>query len=520
MQKVNDLTDYRDSRMTPTVCFWIKWKHVELERGHYDFGGLNTAIDTAASKGWRVAIRLLTGRRDAFAPVWMRDLSIPMYKTTDSYDPEDPTFHDLYLRLVAAFGAQSYCTNPDVVSLYVGYASRSNGDEHIGPSDPDGGGYELDTPIVRERLDAWARICPGNAHKMVMGGPSQYGASLGFGFRNGFVENYLYQIPKRIIGQVWSPEQPYLTVNESVPMLASGAIIGDENEEYEEGWNSEYKSCNRPAPGDKAFNRCTNDADCAAMMAARPSDTRIHGTCEALGSNSRFGPLASFPYRYFMSMVRSVQMHLTYNLMNEFTLNPALGMWQVMSLGRVASDSPDAFCFLMQAEFRRGPLKNFERWLYQRDSAEIVTMKEAKVVQTPAPPCASGGGQWMTSQKYDWIARSAPDGMIGFSIDRKFAGTETSMGNVVIKVSYFDFVGVGTVAISTDRCATTIGSQPTSNDRTLKTATFMVEVLPLSKTGMLTDFDFEVCGFGGSGRPQEIIVSFVRVIKANPSGLI
>jgi len=250
------------------------------------------------------------------------------------------------------------------------------------------------------------------------------------------------------------------------------------------------------------------------MQRLKPGDSRVQPTCQAIGSRSRFGPLASFPYRYFMSMVRSVQMHLTYNLMNEFALNPELAVWQIMSLGRIASESADAFSFLVQAEFPEGHMKNLERWLYQRDTAELVTVKEAKVTQTPAPPCRSR--QWMTSDKYDWIARAAPDGVIGFSIDRKFAGAGTSMRKVVIKVTYFDYAGVGTLGISTDGCRTTISAQPTSEDRTLKTATFAVETLPLSETEALTDFDFEVCGFDANGAPQEIIVSFVRVIKANP----
>jgi len=516
MRKVERLTDYRagDRRITPTICFWVKWRDVEPERGQYDFASLITAINTAASRGWRVAIRLLTQRRDAFAPVWTRTLGIPIrYTRTDSYEPEDPTFHDLYLRLVAALGSTGVCANPNVVSMYAGYASSSHGDEHIGP--PGADGYDVDTPIVRARLDAWAQACRGSAHKMVMGGGSRYGFSLGFGYRNGFVENYYYQIPKALLGQVWTPEQEYVTVNESVPLLANRAVNGDENEEYELGWNSDFRSCIRKAPGDKANDPCTTDAECVAMQAANPSDSRIQATCQAVGSNSRFGPLASFSYRYFMSMIRSVQMHLTYSLMNEFALVPELAMWQVMSLGRIASESADAFSFLMQAEFHRGHMKNLERWLYQRDTAEIVTIKEAKVTQTPAPPCRAR--QWMTSEKYDWIARAAPGGIIGFSIDRGFAGTGTSMGNVVIKVTYFDYAGVGTLGVSTDGCRTTIGTrQPTSEDRTLKTATFAVETLPLSETEALTDFDFEVCGFDANGSPQEIIVSFVRVVKANP----
>ena len=73
--------------------------------------------------------------------------------------------------------------------MYVGFASSSNGDEGIGPHH---GGDPDNYPVVIERLNGWAGVCANNAHKMMMGGLSNYGMSLGFGFRNGFVEHYWY----------------------------------------------------------------------------------------------------------------------------------------------------------------------------------------------------------------------------------------------------------------------------------------------------------------------------------------
>merc|ERR1719218_520352 len=128
----------------------------------------------------------------------------------------------------------------------------------------------------------------------------------------------------------------------------------------------------------------------------------------------------------------------------------------------------------------------------------------------------------MTSEKYDYVARGAPGGMIGFTLARGFSGTGGSMDDVVIKVTYFDYVGTGTIAISADGCATTLAEQPTVNDNALKTATFPLRSLPLAggaggyQAAEAGDFDFEVCGFDDEGSAQEIIVSFVRVIKANP----
>merc|ERR1711968_81630 len=170
------------------------------------------------------------------------------------------------------------------------------------------------------------------------------------------------------------------------------------------------------------------------------------GKCGKIGANSRFGSLESFNYRYMMSNIRSSQLQLTYNLMNEWTIDPPLAMWMLLNLGRTADEAPDAFCFLMQAEMKiwalggmAGSLKNFERWLYQRDAGGVVTVREAKVTQTPDSH-SSSKGTWMTSEKYDYVARGAPGGMIGFTLARGFSGTGGSMDDVVIKVTYFDYV--------------------------------------------------------------------------------
>ena len=62
-----------------------------------------------------------------------------------------------------------------------------------------------------------------------------------------------------------------------------------------------------------------------------------------------------------------------------------------------------------------------ERFLYQRDQPPttvggVVTFKDAKISQTPAPPVSNGS--WYSSDiaPHDWIARTAPRGVIGFEV--------------------------------------------------------------------------------------------------------
>jgi hypothetical protein len=186
-------------------------------------------------------------------------------------------------------------------------------------------------PHVIERLDAWARAFRGVEHKVFMGGVSQHGLGHGFGIRRGFVEMYLYHIPDETIGQTVD-ENGYLWVDDSADVLKRNIFHGEENEEYEEKWASEEREF-------------------------------------------RFGlTTESYPYRYFTSNLRLLQMRCNYVLYNPFSLWPEQMVWVGQNLGRTVDDAPDIWCALRESYVRRvGPVKNFERWLYQRDSEGFET---------------------------------------------------------------------------------------------------------------------------------------------------
>jgi hypothetical protein len=76
--RMDQLEDYTasDHRITPTFVFWVKWRDVEVVQGQYDWSELIDAVDIAVSRGWRVGVRLLTGREEKFAPAWMIGLGI------------------------------------------------------------------------------------------------------------------------------------------------------------------------------------------------------------------------------------------------------------------------------------------------------------------------------------------------------------------------------------------------------------------------------------------------------------
>lgn len=513
----SELPDPSESLSTftqPAMSVWVQWKEVEPTEGTYDFSKVLEVVDAVESKGWKVAIRLMTSSEKRSTPEWLAHKGIPMenlmnHKASNdlnNYDVNNTVFNEYYVNLVHALGETGICARSSVFMMYVGYASPSWGDEGIGPHGKDYHG-PTDTPIVKSRLDAWAKACAGNERKMLMGGFSEYGASKGFGMRGGFIEHYWYQIPSNYIGQVWSSDQPYLTVNESAPIISNaltyGSLMGDVNEEGEPNWSSDYR---------------TNK-----HIAGRGGKEDL--SAPELGANARYGPLASFTYRYFMSQMRVVQQQLNWDVLPRFELNAAVTSWSLLEMGREASTGPDAWAFLVETSLTKkqdplgvgGPVKNWEKWLHQRDNETlgVKTVREAKITQTPAAPSPRC---WLTSENYDYIAKAAPGGVIGFKLDTRFTATAPKL-SWVIKVSFFDVVAAGTLSITVGADCWTkpqiLATQATTGDGTLKTATFNIAKVGEITSRTAATYDFELRGYDAQGTSQEIVVSMLRVIKVD-----
>ena len=64
----------------------------------------------------------------------------------------------------------------------------------------------------------------------------------------------------------------------------------------------------------------------------------------AQGKWSRYGPIKSFPYRFMMSSLRSIQMRVTYLLASTVVVNPSLYAYVALELDRTPEDAPDAWC--------------------------------------------------------------------------------------------------------------------------------------------------------------------------------
>ena len=96
-----------------------------------------------------------------------------------------------------------------------------------------------------------------------------------------------------------------------------------------------------------------------------------------------------------------------------------------------------------------------------------------------------------------WIARTAPLGVIGFEVDKRFAESPASpLSSGWIKITLFDVLA-GTVSVTqahqgTDGTPLAIGSLPTTGDGALKTLTIGFGALPIRNSGSSEPFDFEV----------------------------
>ena len=448
----------------PVVAHWVNWKDLEPEEGKINFQPLIDNIKLAKAKGYNSVVRVHFSAT-TFAPEWIKKYNIIIRKENFknppkviNYDISNPEFHKRYLRFITALGESRIPQMEEVSGLFLGYASPSFGDEGIGPY-PEQNAIANDTvQHVRERIDVWAKASKGVEYKVTMGGLSNYGLSKGFGIRRGFVEMYLYHIPSESIGQKLDANG-YLYVDESNPIIANNVYNGDENEEYDEKWATE---------------------------------SRLF----------RFGKTTvSYPYRYFTSSIRLLQMRCNDLLVNDFALLPEMLAWVGVEMGKTIADAPDTWCFLRESYLKQDngrPVKNFERWLYQRDMPGYET--------TPAIKIEQAIKMWMVQpgKYYDYIAREG--NKIGFNVDDKWDGVK---GAVAIKVSYFDNNSGELCLVYNNGKKLEKKIVKLDGNGSLKTATFLVPNLKTNSLEHQFDFTLEA-----GKKTDKIVISFVRVIQA------
>jgi hypothetical protein len=508
------------------VEIWLFWRDVETSNGTYDFSTLDNITGEIANRGLKIYIRTMTSDKTT-APTWFADSpwreqigdlskeNEPMNHDCHTsrgqpWDVTSSTFHEKYRALVARMAP--YCALDAVAKMYLGWPSCSYGDEGIGPDNayPEGG----EPQIVRERIDAWYAACgASNAHKLVMGGASAYGRSLDLGGRQGFIEKYWYRAPGIDSENYWGHQlitsTGHTEINETNPMAMGTATNCEVNEEVTPKWSAEW--------------RC---ASCASLDGETGGSWLATGPLA--GSQSRYGPIRSFPYRYMMSTLRALQLRTNMMVADPTAIvSASLSKYLVRSMGQTRQSTSEAWCFLVEATTQRnvgGVVKNWERWLYQRDSTDPSVNggrpAEADASFTVTPVDAAQNPNNIASGSHEFVAKAATE--LGFTLEQVFKGRVQGATEAWVKVSYFDVGPVGRSSkivllrggVASDGSSTctneVVGEVALTSARVeVRTASFNIKN-PSMLTGS-DGFDFCVAGRLGSD-PAEIVVSLVRVI--------
>lgn len=232
---------------------------------------------------------------------------------------------------------------------------------------------------------------------------------MGIGQRSGFIEDYLLGIDNPVLCQKLTHDG-YIEVQRLCAPLVDGRAFGDENEEYGVEWKS------------------------------------------------RYGDVTYFPHRYRESMLRLLQMRRNFVWTSGFTLNEPLLGYVALSMGKNEQTSVDAWVYLRESyvslidgrrHYADAPpnetvcgdalpplaVRNFERWLYQRD-----VVGGGRTVPTMRVDVPKHYGMRHPHALYDYIARrtdlASQQSYISFAVDDYFA--HGLVDDMYVKVTYHD----------------------------------------------------------------------------------
>jgi len=474
------------------------WRECEPTEGTYNFEKLRADILEASASGknavkmglgasvWETryfkSLKDTTRTRTTIgtAPRWLKAHGIPLIEerpnrsipfqvvNMDIYHPE---YHKRYLKLVEAFGQSGIPEMKELDICYVHLVSPSRGEEGAGP--PVGNPKRK---LFEERLQAWTDAFKDAACKLCVVSHKEDDMTLalkmGMGQRNGFVEHYLMHAPNPALGQELDADG-YLIVNEKCPLIAENRASGDENEEYTKG------------------------------------------------HTARFGPIETFPHRYHESTLRMLQMRRNFVWAEggPWLINPPLLHYLALELGKNARTAPDAWCYLRESmvpdrpnrNWKKAiPVKNFERWVYQRD---------AEGAQTEATEKVSVPEQMFEYHKkhlYDYTARKTQTAKGQASI--RFGVAEAFLTGgphaVAVKVTYLDRKNAEWQLVYFTAAGKTGARNVTCGDTgKAKTVTFILKDAYFPGKGY-TGTDLQIRAAKG-----DAVIRFLRVIKLDPKAV-
>jgi hypothetical protein len=471
-----------------------RWKDWHVGPGEYDFSSFEEKLTDAKKHGYRIGIRLQSVVRNT-VPDWIVEkynpsvVTIPGRLRLQVVAPWHPDVRREFEAFIREFGRRGYHKDDAFVFASIHGISHSYGEEFSLPNESLRF-LEREAALtpqamrdwIQGRLQAWSDAFGDQAYKLGWVGRAtafgladytkiaadavEYAVSHGMGSRSGFVEMYHYLWYEPSVAQSRSPDG-YLLTDENFPVTRENRYFADENEEYV--WIKRW----------------------------------------------RFGILEGDAYRYRMSMLRALQMRRNFIATNEISmdLDRDLTEYVRLSLGKNIANTPDAWCYLREGYVRDResggplPLKNFERWLNQRDvpggQTQAVVRYDRDWSMTTDPP---GIQHEFTARRTDC---QSGNNRIYFDIDDRFPDDES----YVLKVTYLDDTR-GHWMVSYENSLGTFTETTAVHgvgDGTIKTATFHLRNTRFNN-GLLHKQDFCITNDGVS----DVTVLLVRLIRNYP----
>lgn len=254
-----------------------------------------------------------------------------------------------------------------------------------------------------------------------------------------------------------------------------------------------------------------------AMMYSENSEYRKR-------DDPRFGPASMNGVRFFITSLRVLQLRrswewIPWRVMAEITkqIEPyggdAFVTWVEYELGKRAETSPDAWCWLREGYRSQWagykPVKNFERWLLQRDVApdgQTVPVENVDISMLKYN-YPSGKGYEFHARRTDLAHGSR---FIYFRVEREFL--PSGPHRVQLKVSYRDDAPTSwRVEYTNPRGPASTPRVETAGSGRWKTVTFDVPGMrPAAAFAKGMDFRLAVTG------RRDLVVKFVRLVKVAP----
>lgn len=335
--------------------WYTSWANLETAPGVYDWASFDAFLDDQAAAEQPVQMHMRSqdlSRIPSHYHSYLTETTLPGGAGTRGVvDLWHPVVEAAFNDMIQAFGDR-YRGHPGLHSTYVHLISNAAGEEFV-LSPVDIAHLESTYGItwhdidewVKGRIDTYASAFAGMQDRIAYVGTTgdewpwapvayqamvrdliDYAWSKGLGIRAGIVEKFNIRLYDPYGFGVTVDDEGYILIDETIPPIAEGRYFGDENEEYGDSWTW------------------------------------------------RYGPRSGDEHRYRFSMFQALQHRFNHlwEIKEGQDTNLPFAQWVEASLGHTIETTPDIWAYLRETPVSTslsssGVVKNFERWLVQRD---------------------------------------------------------------------------------------------------------------------------------------------------------